>query len=108
MNDLAKKRGRSGAIRFEAIGPFAIFVVLVGLYFAFLFDFHLRKILESAGTWINGAEVNIAELDIAWKSGRFTVGDIQVTDRQEPEYDRVRIGSIGLDWSWDALLRAKF
>ena len=50
-----KKPKKKGPIRFEAVLPFTIIVLVVWAYFFFFFDNHLRAGMEYFGTNANGA-----------------------------------------------------
>ncbi len=102
-----KKPKRKGPIRWEAIVPFAIFVALVYIYFALFFDSHLRKGIEFIGTHANGAEVNIDDVDTSFWGASLQIKNIQVTDVDEPQKNKVQIGEIKWRMIWDALLRGK-
>jgi len=95
-------------LRVEAIVPFGIIVTLIVLYFVLFFDLHLRKGIEWFATEGNGAEVNVGYLKTSFLRGTFAMGDIQVTDPDEPSKNRVHVGSVSFNLLMDALLRAKF
>jgi uncharacterized protein (TIGR03545 family) len=111
MNDTektqAKKKKSKGPIRFEAIIPFAIFVGLVWAYFFFFFDNHVRSGLEYVATQANGAEVNIGKIRTSFWKADLNIHNIQVTNPSAPAKNRVQIGRMTWDMSWDALLRGK-
>lgn len=96
-----------GPIRWEAIIPFTIICVVIGLYFHFFFDGHLRRALEWAGYNAVGAEVNIAKLETSFFKASLRVQGIEVTDAEKPTHDSIKIGDIRFSMLWDALLRAK-
>lgn len=102
-----KTKKPKGPIRFEAIVPFLIFMGLVIVYFILFFDTHLRKTLEWGGTYLNGAEVNIADVDTSFWKASLSIRDIQVTNRKKPTHNSVELGEIRFGMLWDALLRAK-
>ena len=96
-----------GPIRWEAVIAATVFSVLVGVYFSFFFDGHLRRALQYVGTQVNGAEVNIASLSTSFIRADLQITNIQVTDKNQPERNLIQVGSIRFKMIWDALLRAK-
>jgi len=98
---------KKGPIRFEAIIPFVLIVVLVGLYTKFFLDTHLRLGMEKIGGIVHGAEVNIADVNTSFLNGSFEIKGIEVTNKEQPELNLIQIGRIGMGMSWDALLRGK-
>lgn len=102
-----KPKKAKGPIRWEAIIPFAIICLVIGLYFHFFFDGHLRRALEWAGYKAVGAEVNIAKLETSFFKASLRVQGIEVTDAEKPTHDSIKIGDIRFSMLWDALLRAK-
>ncbi|MCB0384128.1 MAG: TIGR03545 family protein [Bdellovibrionales bacterium] len=103
-----KKAKKKGPIRFEAVIPVAVVITLTGLYFSFLFDSHLRHLIEFSATYIHGAEVNVGSVRTSVFGGSFSLKGLQVTDKDEPSRNLVQIGEIRFGLLWDALLRAKF
>ncbi len=103
-----KKNKKKGPIRFEAIVPLTIVILLLGLYFKFYFDSHLRYGLEFAGTQAHGAEVNVGSVTTDFFEPSITISKIQVTDKNDPQYNIVQVGQFRLQLLWDALLRGKF
>lgn len=102
-----KKVKVKGPIRWEAVIPALVLTALVGAYFTFFFDGHLRRGLEYVGTQVNGAEVNIGSLRTSILSASLAIDDIQMTDKEHPERNLVEVGKIRFKMLWDALLRAK-
>lgn len=103
-----KKKKEKGPIRWEAILPFTIICALIGLYFHFFFDTHVRKGLEWAGYNAVGAEVNIAKLETSFFKASLRIQGIEVTDAERPTHNSIKIGDIRFSMLWDALLRVKF
>lgn len=103
-----KMKKKKGPLRWEALVPVTVIFVLFGFYFSIFFDNHLRHLGEFAGTHINGAEVDIADIRTSFWRGTFRLSGLQVTDKDEPSRNTVSIGEIRFGFLWDALLRAKF
>ncbi|MBK8203699.1 MAG: TIGR03545 family protein [Bdellovibrionales bacterium] len=97
-----------GPLRLEAVVPVTIICVCAGLYFSFLFDSHLRFLIEFTGTHIHGAEVNVGRVKTSFLGGSFRLSELQVTDKEDPSRNLFSIGEIRFGFLWDALLRAKF
>jgi len=102
-----KKVKKKGPLRIEAIVPIAIIIVLSSLYFKLFFDSNLASGLEYAGSVVHGAEVNIDDIDTSILGASISIKDIQVTDKENPEYNMIQIGEISSKLLWDALLRGK-
>lgn len=96
-----------GPIRWEAIIPFTLICILVGAYFHFFFDGHLRRGLEWAGYKAVGSEVNIAKIETSFFNASLRIQDIEITDAEKPTHNSIKIGDIRFSMLWDALLRAK-
>lgn len=98
---------KKGIIRWEAIIPFTIICAIIGVYFHFFFDLHLRKGIEWAGYNAVGAEVNIANLETSFFNASLRIQGIEMTNAEKPTHNTVKIGDIRFSMMWDALLRAK-
>ena len=96
-----------GPIRTEAVVPIAIIILVVGLYFEFFFDHHVKKALEYFGTHANGAEVNIAKVHTSFFNASLEIDKIQVTDIEKPDLNKIEIGAAKWQMLWDGLLRGK-
>lgn len=99
---------KKSIIRWGAILPFSIFCLIVGLYFHFFFDLHLRRGIEWVGYKALGAEVNIADLKTSFLDANIQIRGIELTDSEKPTHDSIKIGDIRFGMLWDALLRVKF
>ncbi|WP_374030959.1 TIGR03545 family protein [Bdellovibrio bacteriovorus] len=84
-----------------------IICAVIGLYFHFFFDSHLRKGMEWAGYKAVGAEVNIAKVETSFFNASLRIQGIEVTDAEKPTHNSLNIGDIRFSMLWDALLRAK-
>lgn len=103
-----KKIKTKGPIRTEAIVPLSVILLTTFIYFHFAFDTHLRKTIEWAGTYLHGAEVNVGELTTSFINGSFSLKQLEVTDKESPARNLIKISEIKFHFIWDALLRAKF
>lgn len=98
---------RKGPIRFEAIVPLCVILGLIYAYFFLFFDLHMRKAIEFVGTKINKARVDVGSLRTRFIKGELTINHIEVTDYDAPMTNKLDVGKIHFQFSWDALLRAK-
>lgn len=106
MTDKKKKAG--GPIRYEAIIPVLILTAITFIYFSVFFDRHVKSLAEYIGTQVNGAEVNIEEVDISFIKGSLTVTRLEVTNPEDNLRNTIEIGKMNFKLVWDALLRMKF
>ena len=108
MSDNKKKKKAGGPIRYEAIIPVLILSLLTFIYFSVYFDRHVKSLAEYIGTQINGAEVNIEEVDISFIKGSLTVSRLEVTNLEDNLKNTIEIEKMHFKLLWDALLRMKF
>ncbi|MFM6928781.1 MAG: TIGR03545 family protein [Bdellovibrio sp.] len=106
INTPAKKK--KSIIRWGALIPFVIICLIIGIYFHFFFDTHLRRGMEWAGYKALGSEVNIGQLETSFFNASIRIQGIEITDSEKPTHDSVKIGDIRFGMLWDALLRVKF
>ena len=102
-----KKAPRTGLFRWEAIGPFTVFVLIVWAYFFFFFDTHLKHGLQYVLTHANGAEVDIATVRTSFWNASAEFDKIEITDGTTPTKNKIQLGKMHWQMSWDALLRGK-
>ena len=103
-----KKVKKKGPIRFEAIIPVTVIMLLSYVYFTFYFDHHLKKLFEYVGTQANGAEVNVDSVRTSFIKASFDLNRLQVTDKEKPSHNALEIENMHFQYLWDALLRMKF
>lgn len=103
-----KPKKVKGPFRTEAIIPFTIIVGATFLYFHFLFDMNLKSLLETAGYYAVGAEVNIAKVETSFLRANLRIQGIEVTDPSMPAKNLIKLGDIRFGVLWDGLLRARF
>ena len=103
-----KTKKPKGIIRWNAIIPFFIFILLCYVYFHFFFDAHARSLIEWGGYKAVGAEVNIANFKSSFTQGKVSVDKIEITSSEKPEFNSLEIANVRFDLNWDALLRMKF
>jgi uncharacterized protein (TIGR03545 family) len=98
---------KTSMIRYEAILPIGLLVLLVGIYTQFFMDLHARKALEWSLSKAVGAEVDIRKFESSIHKGHVHISGIDVTDADRPTHNLVSLQHIVLSLSWDALLRGK-
>ncbi len=103
-----KKPKVKGPIRTEAVVPISIIFLITFIYFHFAFDMNLKSLIEWGGTYVHGAEVNVSSLRTSFIGGSFSLKGLEVTDKEMPARNLVKLGEIRFHFLWDALLRAKF
>lgn len=96
-----------GPIRFEAVIPFTIIVVVTFVYFHFFFDHHIRSLIEYVGYHAVGAEVDVAHVETNFFKGNIRIQGIEVTDPAMPAQNLIKLGDIRFGIVWDGLLRAR-
>lgn len=94
-------------IRWNAIIPFCIFLILAWVYFYFFFDLHMKKAIEWAGYKALGTELNIKEFKSSFINGNVKLTKIEITDAVKPEFNSIELEDLRFDVKWDALLRLK-
>lgn len=103
----AKKPKRKGPIRWEAVIPFTLVVILIGVYSHFFMDTHLRLGLQWGLTQGLGVQVDIREVKTSFWQAHMRISGIDITNSEKPTHNSVSIGEIRYGMLWDALLRAK-
>lgn len=107
-SQIEKLKKPQGPIRWNAIIPFSIFILLLWSYFYFFFDLHVKKALEWAGYKALGTELNISEFKSSFIKGQVQISKLEITDAIKPEFNSLELENIRFDVKWDALLRLKF
>lgn len=102
-----KKKKKQGPIRTGALIPFIVFVVLVVVFNLFFLDTMLKKTFEFAGSKVNGAEVNVAQVQTSFTDLKMEIKGVQFTNKKDPTMNTFVIGSMNFKMLWDALLRGK-
>ena len=102
-----KTKKKKGIIRTSFVAPFLIFILVIVLFTTFFLDSLLKSGFEMVAEKIHGAEVNISDVDTSFSQLRMTITRIQVTDKENPEFNQYEIGKIEFALLWDAVLRAK-
>lgn len=104
----AKKVKKKSPVRIEFVIPISIIIIASMAYARFLLDGNLRSVLQFVGSRVNEAEVNIGSIKTSFLNGSLTLSDIQITDKDNPEYNSLEIKKINFDVMMEALLKAKF
>lgn len=106
-NKSAQTPKKKSIIRFEAVVPLLVIIVLTGIYFKFFFDLNLKYLIEWGGYKALGAEVNVKNVETSFLNASLKIEKIEFTDSEKPEFNLFEIGEIRFSCLWDALLRAK-
>lgn len=106
-NTVKKTKKAKGPIRWGAVVPFTIFVLLFVLYMHFFFDGHLRWAMQWGLTQGLGSQVDIAKVETSFFNAHMSIKGIEITDAEFPKRNSVSVGDIRFGMGWDALLRAK-
>lgn len=103
-----KSKKPPGIIRWNAIIPLVIFLLLNYIYFHFFFDGHMKSLIEWGGYKALGAEVNVAEFKTSFTRGSVEINKIELTDKEKPQFNSIELSHVKFDVNVDALLRLKF
>lgn len=103
-----KTKKPQGPIRWNAIIPFVIVVLLTYLYFHLFFDAHMKKALEWGGYKALGTELNIKDFKSSFSDGRVELTKIEITHAVQPQFNSIELSSVRFAVNWGALLRLKF
>ena len=102
-----KMKKAKGPIRTGMLVPSLLLIGLVWAYFFFFFDSHLRAGIEFAAGRVHGAQVDVGRVKTSFWGASFEMNGLEVTDKEKPEQNLVKVGTIRLAMIWDALLRGK-
>ena len=105
---VTKIKKPQGPIRWNAIIPFVIFVLLTYIYFHLFFDAHMKKALEWGGYKALGTELNIKDFKSSFRDGRVELTKIEITHAVQPQFNSIELSSVRFAVNWGALLRLKF
>ncbi|MCJ8316294.1 TIGR03545 family protein [Idiomarina sp.] len=90
---------KRGIIRWPGLAVFAGFVLLlVAISWLFL-DSIIKVTLEHTLGRLNGAEVNIEQVEHSWSPLALRIKGVQVTNPQQPTHNRVQVGEASADIS---------
>ena len=106
--EISSLKKNQGPIRWNAIIPFLIFLVLASGYFYFFFDSNMKKAIEWVGYKALGTELNIKEFKSSFLDGKVELSKIEITHAVEPEFNSIELSSVRFALNWGALLRLKF
>lgn len=103
-----KTKKPQGPIRWNAIVPLLVFFLLNFIYFHFFFDGHMKSLIEWSGYKALGAEVNVTEFKSSFTNGNVELNKIELTNKEQPQFNSIELSRVQFDLSIDALLRLKF
>ncbi len=102
------KKKTTGIIRWNAIIPLIIFILINFIYFRFFFDGHVKSVIEWAGYKALGSELNIQEFKSSFINGSVEIKKIELTNKEKPEFNSIEIARTNFDVNMDAILKLKF
>ena len=95
------------SFRWQGLIIFVIIVALIlGLWFLFI-DTAIKKAIETVGTKINGARVDVGKADLTLSPLGLTVTKLEVTDRDEPMKNAIEVDRIAFLMDFAHLLHHK-
>src|SRR5512145_542918 len=94
-------------IRWWGLIAFAAVTSLIFIFWLFLADGIVRRLVERTGTSIVGAEVNVSAADLTFSPLGLTLSGIQVTDPKAPSTNSLEIGRVAFTLDSLNLLRRK-
>lgn len=96
-----------GLIRWQAVVPGVIVLAAVAVFTALCLHFTIEWAVESVGTKVNGAKVELDGVDIGWTKGSITFRRLQVTDKGAPMTNLFEVKSMSFTVEPKPLLWAK-
>lgn len=102
------KNKKTGIIRWSAIVPLTVLIVIICAYFAFFFDGHMKSLIEWGGYKALGSEVNVGQFKSSFTGGHVEINKIEITNAEQPQLNSLELQSVRFNINWDALLRLKF
>jgi uncharacterized protein (TIGR03545 family) len=103
--DNAKKS--KGPFRTGLLVPTLILAAIIYGYFYLFFDHNLRTGIELIGGKLYGAEIDVGRIHTSFLHASFELNGLEVTDKEHPERDLVKVNQISFATDWAGLLRAK-
>jgi uncharacterized protein (TIGR03545 family) len=98
---------RMKIFRWKAIGPLALFLVLLAILLWLFAEPVARSTTEEASTELLGTEVDVARLDLLPRQASVDLGGLQVADPFEPRRNLVEADRIVLKLNPEALTEKK-
>jgi len=103
-----KNTVRPSAIRWSGLSAFIIICALLVTFSWLLLDTIIKWTLERTIGTLNGAEVNISQVEHHWSPLGLKITGIQLTDPAEPEFNRLVIGDVTGEINVEQLLLGRF
>ena len=88
--------------------PLIIMFVGVLCYCVLLLDAHLKYVLQTTLTLLNGADVTVEELNTSFSDATLNMQSIAICNKSQTDKNKLEIGKLHVDLSWSALLRGSF
>lgn len=103
-----KNTVRPSAIRWSGLSAFIIICALLVTFSWLFLDTIIKWTLERTIGTLNGAEVNISQVEHHWSPLGLKITGIQLTDPAEPEFNRLVIGDVTGEINVEQLLLGRF
>ncbi len=87
--------------------PLIIVLAIICLFNIFFLDSLIKKGMETLGTRVYGAQVDVSGFRSSFTDLSVKIGKIEFTNKEKPELNLFEIGSVEFKALWDAALRAK-
>jgi uncharacterized protein (TIGR03545 family) len=91
-------------MRWKFITPFLVFILVTMAFVAFFLDGIVESIVEERASLLNGAKVEIEDLDIGFLSPGVRIRGLAVANADNPWRNMAEVGDIGISVSLPPLL----
>ena len=82
-------------MRWKFITPFLVFILITMAFFAFFLDSIVESIVEERASLLNGAKVEIEDLDIGFLSPGVRIRGLAVANADNPWRNMAEVGILG-------------
>ena len=103
--DNKEKVAQTGIFRVKGIIAFVATIIVFGLIFVVFAGQIIKAGIERGGSWYWGAQIDVANVDVAWSPFTLSVQGLEATDPQTPTQNLVAFNNanVSLDL-WRAIL----
>ena len=108
MSSNSNSKLNQSIFRTGAIKLIIVFVTILAVYINFFFDSHMGQLLGYSLGQLNGAQVDVIELETNFIGPKISIKQIDFTDKKIPTKNLTSLKELQLVLNGDALLRAKF
>ncbi len=99
---------KTGFIRWGAIVPITILVLVVFLFGTLFFDSSLKFAFEKIGSKLLKSKVTIEKVDTSFSQATLEIVNCGISEKKKSETYIFKISKIKFQLMWDAILRGKF